>query len=129
MGAWTRGVAHVWHSGGGGVGDHEVKEALGDLDEGLGLVGVEAVADGVGDLLPGGVSAHDAGAAEVVDEERAGLVDDAMRCGVHGGRSTKAANAPVGLALRRRQPGALSRGVSTNAPGRVVVGRRGGRRR
>ncbi len=58
-------------------------EALGHLDEGLGLVGVEAVADAVGDLLPGGVSADDAGAAEVVDEEGSGLVDDAVRCRVH----------------------------------------------
>ncbi len=69
--------------GRGRVRDHEVPELLRHLDQGLGLLGVEAVADGVGDLLPGGVSADDAGAAELVDEEGTGLVDDAVRCRVH----------------------------------------------
>ncbi len=49
--------------GRGRVGDHEVPELLRDLDEGLSLLCAEAVPDGVGDLLPGGVSPDDAGAS------------------------------------------------------------------
>ncbi len=77
------GLGAVLALGRGGVIDHQREELLGDLDEGLGLLGVEAVADGCGDLLPGGVTGDDAGAAEPVNEEGSGLVDDAMRCGVH----------------------------------------------
>ncbi len=58
-------------------------ELLRHLDEGLSLLGVEAVADRVGDLLPAGVPPDDAGASQLVNEEGTGLVDDPVRCRVH----------------------------------------------